>query len=53
MYISLLLKNSPNIDKFVYVIQNPESTDPYDLMMKDLKVIKNQNQKNKKKIDHK
>lgn len=33
-YINLLTKNSPNIDEFVYLVRNPDSDDPYDLIMK-------------------
>jgi len=34
-YIDLVLKKSPNVDDFVYLIQNPGSDDPYDLVLRN------------------
>jgi hypothetical protein len=48
LFISLLLRNSPIVDDFVYVVQNPDSSDPYDLMLKDFQSLnpnKNRDQK--------
>lgn len=48
-YINLILKGSVNVDEFVYLVKNPESDDPYDLILKNyfqipgVKQKKNQN----------
>ena len=48
-YINLILQGSVNVDEFVYLIKNPESDDPYDLVLKNyfqipgVKQKKNQN----------
>ena len=34
IYIDLLLKNSQNVDEFVYLIKNKKS-DPYDLLLRN------------------
>jgi hypothetical protein len=45
LYINLIMKNSPNIDEFVYLVRNPESDDPYDLLLKNYFHVHNQQKK--------
>ena len=47
-YINLLLRNSPNIDEFIYLVQNPKSEDPYDLILRNYFQISQTNNKIKK-----
>lgn len=34
-YINLIFKGSVNVDEFVYLVKNPDSDDPYDLILKN------------------
>lgn len=35
LYIDLILKSNSNVDEFIYLVPNPGSDDPYDLLLVD------------------
>lgn len=41
----MVLHNSPNVDRFIYLLQNPDKNDPYDLMLRNYFMIKDKSQK--------
>lgn len=37
--------NSPNVDRFIYLLPNPQKNDPYDLMLRNYFMLKDKSQR--------
>jgi len=48
LYIDLILKSNSNVDEFIYLVPNPGSDDPYDLLLVDYNELEGKNKKYRK-----